>query len=201
MPFDYTTVPLQDEYSLIPKNTVALVIMTIRDGSIGEDNLLKPSGDRMSAMLSCEFKVIGGEHDGRKFWDNLILEGTAKHESSIEINRKKLRAIIESSLGIHPKDESKEAREKHLQSLRFFQNRIFTARIGIEEGGINKKNGTKYRDKNFLVGVVTPDQSDWQRPEEPPPFDGGSPKAGGDGTTPTQSTTTAPAIARPSWAS
>jgi hypothetical protein len=203
MPFDYTTVPPQGEFELVPPNTTALMALTIRPGGVGEDALLKPSKDRMCAMLDCEFQIMGGPHDGRKFWGNLVLEGTsAGHQTAIGISLGILRGIIESARGIHPSDISPEARERRTANLRDFQGIIFTGKIGIEKG-VPKNDGTgaSYKDKNFLICAVTPDRTEWQRPEEAPPFDGGSPKASGDGATPAQSTSPAPTIARPSWAS
>jgi hypothetical protein len=196
MAFDYTTVPLQNE--LVPASTIALMTLTIRPGGVGEDKLLKPSKDRMSAGLDCEFKLVSGQHTGRKFWDNFLLEGTtAGHQTAIGISLKILRGIIESARGIHPKDESAQARERRTVNLRDFQGVTFTGKVGIEKG-----TGS-YEDKNCFVCAITPDRKEWQRPEEAPPFDGGGPKAGNnsDGAAPTQPTSTAPAIARPSWAS
>src|SRR5262249_22945843 len=59
-------------------------------------------------------------------------------------------------------------------STKQFQGMLFMAKIGIEKGGPNKKDGGFWPDKNCLAGVITKDKKEWHPVEQPPPFDGGS---------------------------
>jgi hypothetical protein len=201
MPYDYTAAPPPRDFDLIPSGTIASVQMRIRAGNVGEDGLLKRSAKGDCEMLDLEFVVVDGEFRGRKFWTNLILEGTTDgHAKAKEISRSILRAIIESSRGIKPDDLSPHARAARTVSLKDFDNLIFIAKIGVEKGkSKNDGSGENYPNKNVLAGVITPDKKDWHPVEQPVPFNGG----GGESSA-AAATSSAPAsvlgINKPAWA-
>jgi hypothetical protein len=151
-------------------------------------------------MLSCEFVVVDGPYSRRKFWANLVLEGTtAGHAQAAEISRGILRNILESARNIRPDDMSDQARARRMASLKDFDNIPFIARIGVEKGKPkNDGSGENYPDRNVLAGIITPDKKEWHPVEQPPPFDGGG---AGAAASPPPSATPAPGIAKPSWAS
>jgi hypothetical protein len=192
-PYDYSEAPPPRDFELIPHGTVATVAMHIRPGNAGEDGLLKRSKDGGCEMLDVEFVVADGEFKRRKFWANMVLEGTTDgHKKAAEISRGALRTIIESARGIKPDDLSPEARAARTVSLKEFDNLIFIAKIGVEKGKPkNYNSGDSYPDKNILAAVITPDKKEWHPVEQAPPFNGGG------GATPSSS---APPIKKPEWA-
>jgi hypothetical protein len=199
MPYDYTQVPPPRDMELIPHGTICTVVMHIRPGGVGEDNLLMRSKDGACLMLNVEFVVVDGAFKRRKFWEYWILEGTTDgHAKSAELNRSTLRAILESSRGIDPQDESPQARERRTASLKDFGNITLIAKIGVEKGKPkNDGSGESWPDKNILAAVITPDKKDWHPVEQPPPFNGG----GGAQAAPSSPASPAQAaVNKPTWA-
>jgi hypothetical protein len=194
MPYDYTDAP-PPQFELIPHGTVATVVLHIRAGNVGEDNMLKRSKDGGCEMLDCEFVVADGQFKGRKFWENLILDGTTPgHAKSADINRGTLKAILDSALGLKPDDVSPQARAARTVSLKQFEGMTFVGRVGIEQGRAKNDGSGNWPDKNILAGVITPDRKEWHPVEQPPPFNGG----GAPSAAPPSSS--APPVARPGWA-
>jgi hypothetical protein len=200
MPYDYSTAPPSRDFELIPAGTVATVLMRIRAGGAGEDGWLKRSKEGDYEMLDCEFVLVDGPYSRRKFWGNLVLEGTtAGHAQAAEISRGVLRSILESARNIRPDDLSDQARARRVASLKDFDNIPFIARIGIEKGKPKKDSpGENWPDKNILAGIITPDKKGWHPVEQPPPFNGGN---AGAAASPPPSATPASGITKPSWAS
>jgi hypothetical protein len=200
MPFDYSTAPPPRDFELIPAGTIASVQLHIRPGNVGEDGMLTRSKDGACEMLNSEFVVVEGPYSRRKFWANLVLEGTTSgHAQAAEISRGILRGILESARGIKPDDLSAQARAGRMAELKDFDNIIFIARIGIEKGKAkNDGSGENYADKNILAAVITPGAKDWHPVEQPPPFNGGN---AGAAASPSPSAASAPGIAKPGWAS
>src|SRR5215472_6215332 len=186
MPFDYTDAP-PPSFELIPDGTVATVSIHVRAGGVGEDGMCKRSANGDCEMLDLEFTVLDGAYKGRKFWHNLLLAGTTDGQKKMAAgNLGILKAILDSALGLKPKDESAEARAARTVSLKWFDGKNFIAKIGIEKGGPKKDGSGNYPDKNVLASVITPDKAEWHPVEQPPPFDGG-------GSGPTGSTPSTPA--------
>ena len=196
MPFDYTNAP-PPSFDLIPDDTVATVSIHIQSGGVGEDGMLKRSKDGACEMFAGEFTLLDGTYKSRKFWHHLILAGTTDGQKKmVGDSLGVLKAILDSALGLNPKDESDAARAARTVSLKWFEGKSFIAKIGIEKGGPkNDGSGGNWPDKNILAGVITPDKKDWHPVEQPPPFDGGR----GSAAAPTSSTPAAP-VERPGWA-
>jgi hypothetical protein len=195
MPFDFTDAP-PPQFDLIPQDTVATVNMHLRPGGVGEDGMLKRSGNGDCEMLDPEFTLLDGSYKDRKFWHLLLLEGTTDGQKRMAAtNMGVLKTILDSALGLKPNDVSAEARAARTVSLKWFDGKNFIAKIGIEKGGPKKDGSGNYPDKNVLASVITPDKAEWHPVEQPPPFDGGG--SGPTGSTP--STPAAP-VERPDWA-
>jgi hypothetical protein len=193
MPFDYTDAP-PPSFDLIPSDTVATVSIHIRAGNVGEDNMLKRSKEGDCEMLDLEFTVVDGSYKGRKFWQYLIITGTTDGHKKMAVDSLGvLKAILDSALGLKPKDVSAEARAARTVGVKKFEGMNFMAKIGVEAGG-PKNDGSGNADKNILAGIITPDKTDWHPVEQPPPFNGG-----GDSAAPTSSAAAAP-VERPGWA-
>jgi hypothetical protein len=194
MPFDYTDAP-PPSFDLIPDGTIATVSIHVRPGNVGEDGMLKRSREGDCEMLDLEFTVLDGTYKGRKFWHNLLVTGTTDGQKKMAANNLGvLKAILDSALGLMPKDVSAEARAARTVSVKWFDGKSFIAKIGEEKGGARKDGGGNYPDKNVLAGAITKDKSGWHPIEQPPPFNGG-----GEAPPPTPSAPAA-AVARPDWA-
>jgi hypothetical protein len=166
MSIDFNNVPEQQSFEVIPDGTNAVVQLHIREGGVGEDGLLKLSENRQAEMLSCEFTVVEGNHAKRKFFANMVLSGaTDGHAQAADISKRQLRAILESARGIKPKDVSEAAiKARHVEGYRDFEGIRFWARIGVEPAK------DRYRAKNILLAVITPDMKGWraiQQVEQP----------------------------------
>ena len=144
-----------NSYDLIPKGTVAPLIMTIRPGSAGDGGWETKSRNSDYTYLNCEFTVTDGPFAKRKFWGNMMVghpeygNGDNKPTTAINMTRATLRGILESSRGIKPDDESEGAKAKRIvQGYGDFDAIEFVGEIGFEPG----KDG--YDDKNTLQGAV-----------------------------------------------
>jgi hypothetical protein len=161
---------------LIPDGTFARVALTIRPGGLNgatpaDARLLKASGTSDAKLLDCEFTVVEGPYARRKFWQNFTVAGGRVDEKGQSkgwnIAKSAFRAMIDSALGLNPKDESAAAKTKRvIQGLKQLDGISFVARIMIEPA-----SGT-YKAANKLANVVTPDEPQYAavlRGENVPP--------------------------------
>ena len=104
---------------LIPDGTFAKVNMTIRPGGMNgatpmDAGLLKASHSSDAKLLDCEFTVVEGPYARRKFWQNFTVAGGKLDEKGQSkgwnISKSAFRAMIDSALGLDPKDESAAAK-------------------------------------------------------------------------------------------
>jgi hypothetical protein len=205
MPYDYSDAPPPRDFELIPANTIATLRLHIQGGGAGEDGMLKRSKDGRCEMLALEFVVVDGEFAKRKLWENWIVEGV-DHAEAIKISHSRIKAVIDSALGLDPKDVSPQARAARTRSYKDLEGLTFLAKIGIEKGGPKKDSsghptGEFWSDKNIIGAAITKDKKDWHPVTQPPPFNGCGPAATGaaapSGSAPSSS---GPPIARPGWA-
>jgi hypothetical protein len=146
---------------LIPDGTFARVKMTIRPGGVNgstpiDVGLLKASQSSDAKMLDCEFTVVAGPYARRKFWQNFTVAGGKLDEKGQSkgwnISKSTFRAMIDSALGLDPKDESAAAKQKRvIQGLKQLDGIVFAARIMIEPA-----SSPQYKDQNRLANVVLP---------------------------------------------
>ena len=146
---------------LIPDGTFARVKMTIRPGGVNgstpiDVGLLKASQSSDAKMLDCEFAVVAGPYARRKFWQNFTVAGGKLDEKGQSkgwnISKSTFRAMIDSALGLDPKDESAAAKQKRvIQGLKQLDGIVFAARIMIEPA-----SSPQYKDQNKLANVVLP---------------------------------------------
>jgi hypothetical protein len=136
-------------FELIPNNTIAPVIATLRPGASGPGGWLKASKSGESLMLDFEFVVTAGPYAKRKFFGNMVIEGS---EKAVAITRGNLRAMLESARNIRPDDMSEAAQAgRRIANFGELDGLKFIAKIGIEKGT------GEYKDKNKLIAAVTPD--------------------------------------------
>ena len=145
------------------------LIGTLRPGGTngpapGDQGLLKASKQTGSdvRMLDWEFTVVEGPNARRKFWQTMVVSGGEVDEKGQSkgwnITKSTLRAMIDSALGLNPKDESEAARQRRqLPCFSALSGITFVAKIGVKKD----KDG-KFPDQNILAHVVTPDEKEWQ---------------------------------------
>lgn len=147
--------------ALIPDGTFAKVKMTIRPGGVNgstpmDAGLLKASQSSDAKMLDCEFTVVAGPYVRRKFWQNFTVAGGKLDEKGQSkgwnISKSAFRAMVDSALGLDPKDESSAAKQKRvIQGLKQLDGIAFAARIMVEPA-----TNPQYKDQNRLANVVLP---------------------------------------------
>jgi hypothetical protein len=187
--FNFNDASEQKTFDVIPANAIVTLQLKIRRGAAGDDGWLKCAADGNSEGLDCEFTVVDGQYAKRKLWQLLTLRGTTEgHAEAGKISRETLRAILESARGIKPNDKSEAAENaRKVTGWADFDQLRFIARIGVRP----PRDG--YQAKNTILEVITPDRTDWQKPEQISAKPAKS-------ATPTASTTPpAGAIARPDW--
>jgi hypothetical protein len=168
---------LQPIGELIPDGTFAKVKMTIRPGGVNgstpmDAGLLKASPISDAKMLDCEFTVVAGAHIRRKFWHNFTVAGGKVDEKGQSkgwnISKAAFRAMVDSALGLNPKDESPAAKQKRvIQGLKQLDGIVFVARIMVEP-----TTNPLYKDTNKLANVVLPNEPQYaavMRGEPVPP--------------------------------
>jgi hypothetical protein len=168
--FDFNTAESRSGFGeLIPENTVALVVATIRRGKVGADGWLTLNKDRNAMFLDMEFQIEDGPFRGRKFWERMTVEldtsASEGQRTAQEISRSNLRGMVESARGIKPGDDSPEAMQRRkLSSWGDINGLRFCAKVGIEKA----KPGSGYDDKNKLKAAVGPDSRDYIAPGDVP---------------------------------
>jgi hypothetical protein len=152
---------------VIPDGTFCALRMTLRPGgeniagcSEHDIGLFKASLTSDVIYLDAEFTVISGPHEGRKLWQNFSVAGGKVGEDGVSkawnIAKAALRAMVDSALGLDPKDMSDAAKAKRaLRGFRDLDGIEFLAKIGVERGG-QAPDGSTYADKNRIAHVVVP---------------------------------------------
>lgn len=180
MTLDLNNAPEQRADGIIPDGTFAKVKMTVRPGGVTVANM-EPIDDGLFTAstsiredgrpsdvkyLDCEFIVLFGPHSRRKFWQIFTVAGGQVDEKGVSkgwnITFGDLKAMLDSAIGLQPKDDSPGARTKRmLRGIADFNQIEFVAKIGVELGK-DAPGGGKYPDRNRLAHVVTPDEAEWQ---------------------------------------
>ena len=155
----------QMERTLIPAGTICRAVVNVKLGDMeipefGTGQWFKKSQTSKAKWMELEFTVIGGEHDKRKFWDKIFVDGDKMSPNGIpvtkEIGLSTLRMIIESAFNIVPTDASAEAQaRRQISGVNDLNGMEICAKVGIDKG----TNG--YADKNKLTAAMTPNQKDF----------------------------------------
>ena len=155
----------QMERTLIPAGTICRAVVNVKLGDMeipefGTGQWFKKSQTSKAKWMELEFTVIGGEHDKRKFWDKIFVDGDKMSPNGIpvtkEIGLSTLRMIIESAYNIIPTDTSAEAQaRRQISGVNDLNGMEICAKVGIDKG----TNG--YADKNKLTAAMTPNQKDF----------------------------------------
>jgi hypothetical protein len=191
---------------VIPAGTLVTLVMKIRPGTIGVENLCKRSSKGDSEGIDVEYTVKGGDHDGRKLYSFQLLDGTtAGHAKAAEITRALLRAIYEAVNAIDPNDASPEAdARRNSATLAGFNGATFLVTLEIEVGGKRppEQGSGNYRDKNVIGKILRVGDKGYRRLDQPPPMpiERSAPPAAAGGAPPGTPPLSPTAIEPPHWA-
>jgi hypothetical protein len=165
-----------DQRSVPPEGIYAFEVKVVA-GNAGPGGMLKAmKKDMRQLMVALECSIVGGKYARRKAWlyplvayddtpdDDMpdVAIGDALEDILYNIKRgqTRVRAIIDSALGLMPKDHSEEAelkRETVLESWDKLNGLVFHA----ETKNQLEQNG--YGPKMTINFIITPDRSDYPK--------------------------------------
>ena len=148
--FDFNDAELQNNFNLIPVNTIAKARLFIKPGNDASDLFITRSKGGDTAYLNCEYIILDGQYAKRKVFDKIGLEGA---ERWVAMGKARIRAILESAKGINPKDSSDNAiQARHINSFEELNNLDLVIKIGVEKDKLGQ-----YPDKNRVLSIITPE--------------------------------------------
>jgi hypothetical protein len=174
--FDPRKTESQQDRSLIPDDVYQFQL-EILPGNAGPDGILKVAKNMRQLMLATVSTIVSGEHAKRKVWDYITVDLDESNDpnlppltpdklsglrASVRIGRNKLRAIIDSALGLVPNDhdEATEAkRDAALESWHQLNGLVYWAETKTKPG----ENG--YGPRTVIDFIVTPDSPNY--PQQP----------------------------------
>jgi hypothetical protein len=117
-------------------------------------NMLKKSQTSDAVFLDGEFTVEGGEFNGRKLWQNLIVDGGKRDKNNVSIgwnmSKNLIRAMIDSAARLNPDDKSDQAnQQRRIQAFRQLDGITFIARVMVRPS-----DNEQYSDKNEIANCV-----------------------------------------------
>ena len=132
----------QMERTLIPNGTVCRAVILVKMGDIeipefGNGQWFKKSQSSSAKRMELEFTIIGGEHDRRKFWDRIFVDGDKIGASGMpqakEIGMQTMRSIIESANNLNTSDVSPEAQSRRqISNINDLSGMEICAKVGIK---------------------------------------------------------------------
>jgi hypothetical protein len=165
----------QQDRSLIPE-AVYKFRLEIQPGNAGDGGWLKAAKTNLRLlMLATVNTVVAGDHTKRKVWDYTSVDfDESEHpdlpvlerdkldgyRESVRIGRNKIRAMIDSALGLMPNDHSEEAeaaRDAALESWEKLDGLTFWA----QTRNLPASNG--YKPKTVIDYIITPDLPDYPK--------------------------------------
>jgi hypothetical protein len=140
----------QIEFGIIPNNTIAKAVLTIRAGNDFSDPFLTRSKDGNATYLSCEFTILEGQFARRKVFDKIGICGS---DVWVNMGKARIRAILESAKNINSKDMSETAMAaRKINSFDELNGLEPIIKIGVE----HDRSGV-YQDKNRVTSIITPE--------------------------------------------
>jgi hypothetical protein len=174
MVMDLNDTPEQREFgAVIPDGTFVKVKGHLKPGGnnlVGADKmdegLFKQSATSDAAMLQWDFVILHGPYVRKHVFQNTVVAGGSVDEKGNSkagnISKAMFRAMIDSALGLDPKDMSEPTKAKRvLRGFWDLDGIEFVARIGVEKGG-ERPGGGNYPDRNTISRVVVPNDPEWQ---------------------------------------
>lgn len=154
---DYNDAEPQGNFDLIPKGTIARVVLKIKPGGYRDasrgwtDGYATRNEKTGSVYLSCDFTLMEGPYQGQKVWGFIGLY-SAKNDIWATLNRSFVRAILNSARGFREEEDTPQAvAARRIQSFAELDGLEFVARIDEEQ---DKETGKL---KNVIKVALTPD--------------------------------------------
>ncbi|KAF0234122.1 MAG: hypothetical protein FD177_1034 [Desulfovibrionaceae bacterium] len=145
----------KESFGPIPPDSMVLVRVTLLcpKNNNGQSNFVGLS-DSGYQFLTAELEVLSGSFIGKKFRENLgVAAATDKGMQGVQIAMRKIRAMVEASRGINPKDQSPAAlQSRKLSDWRELDQMFFGIVVGVQK----PKPGDRYVN-NEIKKVITPD--------------------------------------------
>jgi hypothetical protein len=164
MTISFRDVPTQRDRTPIPSGMYCLKV-EVTPGGAGDGGILRRAKNGRSLMLELKCEVVGGEHEGRWIWDYptvaideskdgslppLDADTRWKLQTSVRLGLVRIKAIIDSALGLDPNDRSEATEAKRdCANWRALDGIMFWAEV-VETEGDNK-----YGPSNKIDYVVT----------------------------------------------
>lgn len=147
-------------YGLIPNGTIAKVRMAIKRGNYDDPEqgwlggYATKSPISGSVFLDVEYTVLEGKYAKRKVW-GLIGLSSASGPEWANMGKAFIKAIINSSKGISPKDTSEAAvAARSIESFKPLDGIEFVARIDVTKD-------PRGESRNEIRMAITPDHKDY----------------------------------------
>ena len=194
---DFNDAEQQNDFDVIPKGTVARLRMTIKPGGYDHPDFNWTGGyatqslDTGSVYLSCEFVVLEGQFAKRKVFSNSGLY-SPKGETWGQMGRSFIRAVLNSSRQINPKDMSQQAvAARRIQGFHELDGIEFVGRIDVEKD-------SKGEWRNIVKFAIEPGAQEYQQSASHAPRTTAVAKVSPPAVAPAAKPT--PATNKPSWA-
>jgi hypothetical protein len=143
---------------LIPDGVTAKVVFNIKSGGAGDEGLLTTSKSS-NLYINGILIITEGEYYGRKIYDTIVVESPAPSFFAVTKGLQKLRAMMESAFNITPTDMSDDAvKIRQFERYSDLSGLEFLIKVGIE---VSKDQ--RYRDKNCVKYVITPDDPEYSQ--------------------------------------
>jgi len=151
----------------LPPDSIVMAQLNLRHPEAGKEGSMPGLTRARSGLeyLNCEFVVAAGSFQGAKFWNNLNVSGatTAGQKTSVDISMRTIRAMVEASRNINPKDASPQAAQgRVLQSWDELNGIYFPIMVGCEVSDPRPKDGKRFINNN-LKRVITPDRPEYEQ--------------------------------------
>lgn len=148
----------------VPPDSVVLVQMIIRQPRAGSEGSMPMLTRAQSGLeqLDCEFVIAQGSYKDAKWFERLSVSNahTEGQKKAVDIAMRTIRAMVESSRGINPKDASPAAAQQRvLQSWEELNGIYFPAMLDAVVSDPNK-DGKRFVN-NKLRRVITPDKPEY----------------------------------------
>ena len=164
---DFNDAEQQNDFNVIPKGTVARLRMTIKPGGYDHPDFNWTGGyatqsfETGSVYLSCEFVILEGPFAKRKVFSNIGLY-SPKGETWGQMGRSFIRAMLNSSRQINPKDMSPQAAAaRRIQGFHELDGIEFVGRIDVEKD-------SKGEWRNIVKFAIEPGAPEYLQPSGHP---------------------------------
>lgn len=146
-----------------PPDSIVMVQLTLRQPKAGNEGSMPMLARAQGGLeqLNCEFVIAGGAYAGAKWFDRLSVGNahTEGQKKAVDIAMRTIRAMVEASRNINPKDASPQAAQgRVLQAWEELNGIYFPAMLDAVVSDANAQ-GKRFVN-NKLKRVITPDRAE-----------------------------------------